>query len=314
MRPVAMLGLILVPLVPLGSISAAGQGRPDFSGTWTLVPDAGATAAKPMAPPGLGPEVSIRHDGNNFSVSRITGSDRFHVAHVLDGSETRSRATGSLCVGDAEMVWTAAWQQDSIETTLVGSIAAGMSAPVKRNVKTVFRLQTPDTMTIEVSSPAARGGEPAIVAARYTKTGPAAAALAGVKAIAQGTIAQMEWLAGTWSGTVGTATVEERWTPAAGGSMISVGRTFGNGAMPAFEFVCIVERNGGLVYTAMPNGRQPPTDFTMTKIDRTSVTFENPEHDFPKMLRYWLRPDGMLEAIVSGGAGTKPDIFIYKKQ
>ena len=32
-----------------------------------------------------------------------------------------------------------------------------------------------------------------------------------------------------------------------------------------------------------------------------------------KMIRYTLRPDGMLEAIVSGDAGSKPDVFIYKK-
>ena len=64
----------------------------------------------------------------------------------------------------------------------------------------------------------------------------------------------------------------------------------------------------------MLTAEQPATDFTMTKIDGTSVTFENPAHDFPKMVRYSLRADGMLEATVSGDAGTKPDIFIYKKQ
>jgi hypothetical protein len=212
------------------------------------------------------------------------------------------------------MVWTAAWQQDSIETTLVGSIAAGVSAPVKRNVRTVYRLQTPDTMTIEVTTPSARGGEPSVATARYTKAGAPVPVASTLKPVAAGTIAQMAWLAGTWSGSVGAGTVEERWTPAAGGSMISVGRTLRNGGMPAFEFICIVERNGGLVYSAMPNGRQPATDFAMTKIDATSVTFENPEHDFPKMIRYSLRPDGMLEAIVSGDTGSKPDSFTYKKQ
>ena len=35
--------------------------------------------------------------------------------------------------------------------------------------------------------------------------------------------------------------------------------------MTAFEFLCIVERNGGLVYTAMPNARMPATDFTLTQ-------------------------------------------------
>jgi hypothetical protein len=127
-------------------------------------------------------------------------------------------------------------------------------------------------------------------------------------------ISQVAWLSGTWIGTMGSTTVEERWTPPAGGSMISVGRTLRNSALTAFEFVCIVERGGGLVYTAMPNGHQPATDFTMTKIEGTSVTFENPAHDFPKMIRYTLKADGTLEAIVSGSAAEKPEVFTYKKQ
>ncbi len=31
------------------------------------------------------------------------------------------------------------------------------------------------------------------------------------------TVAQLAWLAGEWSGTAGTRTFEERWTPPAGG-------------------------------------------------------------------------------------------------
>ncbi|MEO5896542.1 MAG: DUF6265 family protein [Vicinamibacterales bacterium] len=278
------------------------------------MPETLAGTAKPATPPGLGTQVSIRQDGNNFTVSRTMGGSTFNVTHVLDGSETRSRSTGSLCVGDAQMVWTAAWQQDSIETTLVGSNAAGMSVPGKRSVRTVFRLQSPDTMSVEVGSPAARGGKPGVVTARCRKTGAAPPVSAPVTAVTPGTIAQMEWLSGTWSGTVGGGTVEERWTSPAGGSMISVGRTLRNGTMPAFEFLCIVERNGGLVYTAMPNGRQPATDFTMTTIEVNAVTFENPEHDFPKMIRYTLRPDGRLEAVVSGDTGSKPNVFTYRKQ
>ena len=68
----------------------------------------------------------------------------------------------------------------------------------------------------------------------------------------------------------------------AGGSMLAVSRTLRDGLMSAFEFLCIVERDGGLVYTAMPNGRTPATDFTLTKIDDSSATFENPAHDFPR--------------------------------
>jgi hypothetical protein len=128
------------------------------------------------------------------------------------------------------------------------------------------------------------------------------------------TIAQVAWISGTWIGTAGSISVEERWTPAAGGSMLGIGRTLKNGGMSSFEFLCIAERDGGLVYTAMPNGRTPPTDFALTAITADSATFENPAHDFPKLVRYTRRPDGTLETAISGGANQKPESFVLKRQ
>ena len=123
----------------------------------------------------------------------------------------------------------------------------------------------------------------------------------------------MSWISGVWIGK-GTTTLEERWTPAAGGSMMAVSRTIRDGAMSEFEFLCIVERDGGLVYSAMPNGRTPATDFTLTKIDADSALFENPAHDYPKMIRYTRRADGALEAMIAGEDGHKPQTFVFKRQ
>jgi len=124
------------------------------------------------------------------------------------------------------------------------------------------------------------------------------------------TLKQVGWLAGTWVGVSGS---EERWTPPTGGSMIGVSRTLRNGAMTAFEFLCIAERGGGLVYQAMPNGRSPATDFTLTRLDAQSATFENPAHDFPKAIRYSLLADGTLEAVISGDAKQRAITFTFKK-
>jgi hypothetical protein len=127
-------------------------------------------------------------------------------------------------------------------------------------------------------------------------------------------IAQVQWLAGTWIGTSGGNTFEERWIPAAGGSMLAVARALRAGTMSSFEFLCIVQRRGGLVYSAMPNGRSPATDFALTSIDDSSATFENPAHDFPKKIRYSLRPDGSLEATISGDGGLRPQTFVFKRE
>ena len=91
--------------------------------------------------------------------------------------------------------------------------------------------------------------------------------------------------------------------------MLAVSRTLKNGRMAGFEFLRIVERDGGLVYVAQPGGK-PPTDFTLTAISENSATFENPAHDFPKLIRYTKRPDGTLEARVGDG-GAKDEIYVF---
>ena len=307
--------LIVATLCVLSALPAARQ-RPDFSGTWTLAPDAPAgPSGKPAPAPGYGPTINIRQDANAITISKIMGGATVHVTHPLDGSESRSRTPGRLCEGDSESVWTAAWQGDAVLTTFLGTRLAGALATTTSGVKALFRLQSPDTMVIETTLPAAGTREARTITTTYKKSGPpaevpAAAAPPAVKA----TIGQLDWLAGNWIGTTPTTTFEERWIPAAGGSMIAVSRTIRGGAMTGFEFLCIVERSGGLVYQAMPSGRQPATDFALTKMEAKSLTFENPAHDFPKAIQYTLGEDGTLEAIVSGAEGTKPLRFRWKKQ
>jgi uncharacterized protein DUF6265 len=141
-----------------------------------------------------------------------------------------------------------------------------------------------------------------------------APAAAGDAKAAPATIDRLSWLPGTWIGGGGPVAVEERWTPAGGGAMLAVSRTVRGGRMVAFEFLCITERQGSLVYTAMPNGRSPATDFLLTAIDATSATFENPAHDFPKTIRYALKGDGTLDATISGASGERAQTFSFKKQ
>ena len=82
--------------------------------------------------------------------------------------------------------------------------------------------------------------------------------------------------------------------------MLAVSRTLKANQLLAFEFLRIVERDGGLVYVAQPGGR-PPTDFVLTRLANRSATFENPAHDFPKVIQYSLQSDGTLEATVGDG-------------
>ena len=133
----------------------------------------------------------------------------------------------------------------------------------------------------------------------------------GTQQRARAAIADMAWLSGNWSGRQGDATVEELWSPPSGGAMLAVARTVAGSRMTAFEFLRIVERDGGLVYIAQPNGR-PPVEFVLTEIGPRLAVFENPDHDFPQKIRYALQADGTLEAQVSA-PGQKPLTFRFER-
>jgi hypothetical protein len=198
--------------------------------------------------------------------------------------------------------------------TMVGALPPGGGPRIKMNVRTALRLESSESLVVEVTAQPAGQAAPRISRSVYRRTGPAPDSAPDQMEKARATLAQLGWIAGTWVGTAGTSTAEERWTPPAGGSMQAVARTLRSGMMTGFEFLCIVERDGGVVYQAMPNGRMPATDFPATRVEVDTVTFENPAHDFPKMIRYTKRPDGSLEAVISGAGGQRSQTFVFARQ
>jgi len=136
---------------------------------------------------------------------------------------------------------------------------------------------------------------------------------------AKATIADMAWLAGAWVGTrkmTGSAN-EERWTEPKGGAMLAVSRTVNTkGRMAAFEYLRIVERDGGLVYIAQPGGAKG-TEFVLTELvtenGATRAAFENPFHDFPNRIVYELSAEGDLSATTGQLKGGTPNRFEWKR-
>lgn len=76
----------------------------------------------------------------------------------------------------------------------------------------------------------------------------------------------------------------------------------------AFEFLRLEFRSDGIFYVAQPGGR-PKTEFKLTAFDGKSATFENPQHDHPKLIRYSLMPDGSLKAELDGAEGRQAFTF-----
>jgi hypothetical protein len=295
---------------------SAQQPTPDISGTWVATTETPANL--PLAPSAvLGARFAIAHQGKSLTWIRPSGNQLMSSTLEIGGPETKSIVPGATCMGDAFVFETAALEADAIVLTITGTQAAGAYAPVKANARRLVRRLSADTLLVEGFTRA--GGEPRQVGTIYRKSSDAMTATARPAAPMSAGINSVQWIAGTWSTAgVGTTppatTTEERWTPPAGGAMLGMARDVRATAMPSFEFLCIVERAGGLVYTAMPNARTPPTDFALTSMTGTSATFENPSHDFPKKIRYSLLPDGLLQTEVSGAPGSRTITVTLKKQ
>jgi hypothetical protein len=298
--------LVVAALLAAGSVEA--QPRRDFSGGWVASREA-PPDIPPSATPLFGQEFSIRHRGDTLMIRRTVRATTVTTSYTLDGREVRRRVPGGLCMADSEVVESAAWEGDRLVLTIAGAIPPGVSVPIKAGVKQTLRLTGPDTLIVEAQN---RQSPARTTATVYKRPSQGVVEPDPPEArVTKAAIDQLSWLSGIWVGPTGS---EERWTPAVSGSMMAVSRTLRNDVLTEFEFLCIVQRDGGLVYQAMPNGRSPATDFRMTQIDSNSVTFENPSHDFPKKIRYSLRPDGTLEAVVSGTPEDRALTFTFTRQ
>ena len=132
-------------------------------------------------------------------------------------------------------------------------------------------------------------------------------------ALAKSTIGDLSWLAGAWTGKRSTgSSIEERWSPPLGGAMLATSRSVNtSGKMFAFEYLRIVERDGGLVYVAQPGGKLP-TEFVLTEVSPSRAVFENPRHDYPKRIVYELSTEGELKATIGFTKGGTPERFEWK--
>ena len=122
-------------------------------------------------------------------------------------------------------------------------------------------------------------------------------------AAAESDVTALAWMAGCWAPEKGEPGSVEHWLQPAGGTMLGVSRTVKNGQTRQFEFMQLrVNAEGKLVFIALPSG-QKETTFVATSVGEHSVTFENPQHDFPQKVSYRLDPSGRLIGRIEGKRG-----------
>lgn len=111
----------------------------------------------------------------------------------------------------------------------------------------------------------------------------------------------LHWLAGRWCSDTPGRWSEEWWTDARAGLMLGLHREVDEGRLAGFEFLRIEIDDGAAVYQAQPGGKQA-VPFPLVEAGPSYAVFANPDHDYPKRLRYQRRGNA-LKASVDDGLG-----------
>jgi hypothetical protein len=108
-------------------------------------------------------------------------------------------------------------------------------------------------------------------------------------------VGALSWLLGRWERPQGV----EHWT-AAGEVMWGVGLTLKDSKTSDFEVLAIEPGDRGLRYVAIPQGTSE-VRFPLLRAGPSEVVFANPEHDFPKLIRYRRQGDELTARVEGDG-------------
>lgn len=286
-------------LVGLSSAQGPAGDIKALEGEWIFVEDRTEGRALEQLGPPMASKMWMRVE-EGAVILNGHGSGHKDVRIKLDGSVTEVKEPNSTSR------YTGSWKDGTFEYEVKFERTANSSPQSLKSIKRTFRLTT-DGLVVSVSA------DPAIVPFsvglyRLAKDIP-------MPTPAKATIGDLSWIAGNWTGKRPTgSTNEERWSPPGGGAMLAISRSINtSGKMFAFEYLRIVERDGGLVYIAQPNGAAA-TEFVLTEFSKTRAVFENPRHDYPKRIVYELTSEGGLTATIGYLKGGTPRRFEFKKE
>ena len=160
----ARIGIIAATIFAVALVALA-QGKPDFSGTWTLDPDASGMAAPAGGAPAggapgggmgggrggggaLGNGATIKQTADALTIERTMGENKVVTTYKLDGSESRNTMMGR---GGTPMESVSTAKFDGPKLTIVSKQDMGGQMVESTSVWTV----SGSTLTIETTN--ARG-------------------------------------------------------------------------------------------------------------------------------------------------------------
>ena len=126
---------------------------------------------------------------------------------------------------------------------------------------------------------------------------------------------EFKWFLGDWKGTMQEMDVHEYWTMENKNSYRGEGFVLSEMDTVFHESTKLEAQNGDIFYIANVPGNPAPVSFKLTLHEKNKAVFENPEHDFPKIITYTLVLPDSLVAVVEGDEDGKhrKEEFHFKK-
>lgn len=115
-------------------------------------------------------------------------------------------------------------------------------------------------------------------------------------ALCAGELDKLGFMAGCWSGK-GTF---EMWMKPEAGSVMGMGRAVRNGKLAGTEYFFVTDGTDGVVLHVQHRLAAKITQFKLKELTESSVTFENPEHDYPQRVIYRVTGPGALLGRIEG--------------
>jgi len=269
-----------------------------ITGDWIYVEDRTPGRSVEQQRPSMGARFGLRVEEGAIVVAQGTAAQPYDVRLLLDGSTSELKTRGAVSQ------YSGGWRNGVLEYR-ARIETPGRDAPQISESLARFEPR-PEGLVVRVSFE-----KPSVIEFVALYRHPQDIPL---PTPAPAKIDAVAWLSGAWIATQGVASLDERWSPAAGGALIGTSRTVARGNMVAFEFLRIVEHDGSLMYVAQPNG-VPPTEFTLVELGEQRAVFLNPRHDFPQRISYELSADGLtLTALVGHTNGGRPQRFEFRRE
>jgi hypothetical protein len=109
---------------------------------------------------------------------------------------------------------------------------------------------------------------------------------------------KLSFLEGCWKGETDGEVVYETWGNQDGNLMLGGSKTISKGKAQFFEFLSIVIKDGKIHYVPYVNGINT-ISFPLVSSGESEAEFSNPQHDFPKSIKY-VRNGRSLQITLSG--------------